>query len=127
MTNRPVSGGGPNSRVVKSVGVRAGPPSTNKVNPAGVSQLGYATAGRLTREGGHTSKNDAQKVFQGTAPQVPSGNAAAAETVAGPGGSRTVMRSGSQGTHGPVVPDRTPDPGDWFVQNYPGVPTAKGR
>src|SRR5215471_5845551 len=33
---------------------------------------------------------------------VPQGNAVAAATVCGPGGSRTVMRSGAQGTHGPV-------------------------
>jgi hypothetical protein len=127
MANRLVSGGGINSRVVKSVGVRAGPPSTQKVNPAGVAQYGYATGDKLRPQGGHTGVNAAERVFQGTAPQVPSGNAVAASTVAGPGGSRTIYKSGVQMQHGPSAGQPLPSTGNWFVENYPGVPTAKGR
>jgi len=39
---------------------------------------------------------------------VPLGNEVATNTVCGPGGSRTVMRSGSQSTHGAVNPGNAP-------------------
>jgi hypothetical protein len=107
MANR-LSGGGITMNKNVKGNVRAGPASTNKVSPAGVSQLGYATGDKLKGEGSHTGINTAQKVFQGTAPQVRSGNDVAASTVAGPGGSRTVLRSGGQGVHGPVIPDNRP-------------------
>jgi hypothetical protein len=122
-----LSGGGIQGKNVTSVSVKPGKPTTNVISPRGVSELGRAVGDRLNREGSHTGVKDAQKVFQGTAPQVPSGNAAAASTVAGPGGSRQVYPSGFQSLHGDVVKGSTSNPGDWFVREFPGVPTAKGK
>jgi hypothetical protein len=107
---------------VKKVGVRSGPASTNKVSPAGTSQLGYATGDKLKKEGSHTGINSAVPVFQGSASQVPSGNAVAASTVAGPGGSRTVYKSGYQMQHGPSA-GRPKEPDRHILSEYgPDVP-----
>jgi hypothetical protein len=95
-----LSGGGITSNKLVRPGVRTGPASTNKIDPRGVSQYGYSTGSLMTGPGGFTSKNSALPVNAGTAPQVPMGNAVAASTVCGVGGSRTVMRSGSQSLHG---------------------------
>jgi hypothetical protein len=96
------TGGGINSRVNKSVGVRNGAPATG-VRPAGVSQFGSSVGNHATGSG---------KVLRGGAERYATatpggnqrlGNAVAASTVCGVGGSRTVMRSGSQ-TGTPVTP-----------------------
>jgi hypothetical protein len=101
---RAKSGGGINSTVVRSVGVRTGPASTNKVSPAGVAQYGRAMGDQIRPGGGHTGKNSAEPVFQGTMPKVMLGNAKATDVgKGGPGTGRTVMRSGSQSQHGPVA------------------------
>ena len=42
-----ITGGGIQSRIVKKVGVRTGPASSNKISPRGASQYGYATGSRL--------------------------------------------------------------------------------
>jgi hypothetical protein len=97
-----MSGGGLTSNKLVRPGVKAGPANTNVISPRGVSEYGYATPGKM-RQGAHSGQNTAQPVKTGTASQVPSGNAVAAATVAGPGGSRTVYRAGVQGTHGPVA------------------------
>jgi len=97
------SGGGYTSNQVVRPGVRSGPPNTNLISPRGVSQYGYAPGSTLKKDGSYTTQNSALPVNQGTARQVPSGNAVAASTVAGPGGSRTVYRSGTQATHGPAA------------------------
>jgi hypothetical protein len=70
-----LSGGGINSRVVKRVGIKTGPASSNKISPRGVSQYGYATGSMLTREHSYTTQNSALLVNAGTMPQVPLGNA----------------------------------------------------
>jgi hypothetical protein len=95
-----LSGGGITSNKLKSVGVRTGPASTNKIDPRGVSQLGYSTGSLMTGPGGFTSKNSAIPVHAGTAPQVELGNKVAGNVKGGgPGAGRVVMRSGSQGQH----------------------------
>jgi hypothetical protein len=70
-------------------------PVPHAMSPRGVSQYGYATGGQLKGEGRHTSVNTALPVGDGKgyagpnpSPQRP-----------GPGGGRTVHRSGSQGRH----------------------------
>jgi hypothetical protein len=99
-----LSGGGINSRVVKRVGIRTGPASTNKISPRGVSQYGYATGSTLTREHSFTTKNSALPVNQGTMKQVPLGNAVALNVKGGgPGTGRTIHRTGTQQLHGSVA------------------------
>jgi hypothetical protein len=119
-----ISGGGITSNKLVRPGVKAGGPNTNKVNERGVFQLGTMQGDALRPSGGHTGQSTALPLMKGTASQVPSGNQVAAQTVAGPGGSRTVMRSGSQGVHGAPIPDTTPKPGNWFEREFPG---NKGR
>jgi len=95
------SGGKQTGGVVRP-GVRSGPPRANVISPGGVSQLG-AHVGNHTERG--TVRGARPEPLQrGTMPAVPMGNALA--TNVGPGGvgtGRTVMRSGSQSTHGPVA------------------------
>src|SRR5262245_39396721 len=92
-----LTGGGIQSRVVKDVGVKAGPPSTNIGNPGGVAQLGAAVA----------TKSAFEPVTSGKAAAPPLGNAVAAATDCRPGGSRTIYRAGSQSTT-PTVHDLPP-------------------
>jgi hypothetical protein len=103
-----ISGGGITGNKVKSVGVKAGPPRTNVISPRGVSQLGYSTGSMMNGPASFTSKNSAFPMKAGTASQVPSGNAVAASTVCGVGGSRTIYKSGTQQVHGPVVQGQSP-------------------
>jgi hypothetical protein len=115
-----LSGGGINSRVVKRVGVRTGPASTNKISPRGVSQYGYATGSTLTREHSFTTKNSALPVNQGTMKQVPLGNAVALNVKGGgPGTGRTTYRTGYQGQHGAPVQGSTPTPKDTLAEYGP--------
>jgi hypothetical protein len=98
-----VSGGGISSNKLVRVGVRTGPANTNKISPRGVSQLGYATGSMMKGPGSFSSKNSALPINAGVASQVPSGNAVAASTVCGVGGSRTVYKTGTQMLHGKVA------------------------
>jgi len=119
-----VSGGGIQSSVVKKVGVRVGPAQTNKISPRGVSQFGYAAGSRMSKSGSYGTESSSLPVKAGTAPQVPMGNAVAASTVCGVGGSRTVHRTGSQDRHGSPVPGNAPQGRDIFSQ-YPPETTSK--
>jgi hypothetical protein len=115
-----LSGGGINSRVVKKVGVRTGPASTNKISPRGVSQYGYATGSMLRGEHSYTTKNSALPVNQGTMKQVPLGNAVALNVKGGgPGTGRTTYRTGYQGLHGAPVQGSTPTPRDTLAEYGP--------
>ena len=96
-------GGGYGSRphVEKPVKTGSGSHSTR---PAGVSQIGYQVGDHRTDGRGSTGYrgekvHNPEKNFQPT----PFGNEIAARTVCGPGGSREVMSSGSQGQHGGVA------------------------
>jgi hypothetical protein len=72
--------------------IKAGPPRTEVISPSGVAAIGASI------------NYPRQPLVKGTAPQVPSGNQVAAETVCGPGGSRTVYKSGYQDLHGKASP-----------------------
>ena len=101
-----LSGGGSNKLVRPSI--KSGPPRTNIVSPASVDQLGQAVA----------FKKDPLPIR--TAPQVPMGNAVATNVGKGsPGAGRTVMKSGSQGTHGEVNPGHSPAPRDILSEYGP--------
>jgi hypothetical protein len=99
-----ISGGGLTSNKLVRPGVRTGPPSTNKIDPRGVSQYGYSTGSKLARAGSFTTENSALPVNAGTASQVPMGNAVALNVgKGGPGTGRTTYRSGYQAMHGQPV------------------------
>jgi hypothetical protein len=89
---RAKSGGGITSNKLVRVGVKAGPWRTNVVEPHAPDFLGQSTAFKKP------------PLYSGTAPQVALGNDLVTNVGAGgPGKGRTVMRSGSQGTHGPTT------------------------
>jgi hypothetical protein len=98
-------GGGPGSKVNKSVGNIPGKPA-QKISPGGVGQLG-SMQGDHVSDGPRTTTNyRGDKMVAGdlVRPGQPRmGNEDAFTTKAGPGGSREVMKSGSQGQHGPVA------------------------
>jgi hypothetical protein len=92
-------GGGIKSRVNVEPGYRHGQQKKRTI-PAGVAQIGQ-------RQGNHPTNKDATSyggvsLFGGTGYPSKLGNRAAAETKAGPGGSREVMPSGSQCMTGPA-------------------------
>jgi hypothetical protein len=121
-----ISGGGITGNKVKSVGVRAGGPSTNKISPRGVSQYGYATGSRPNKSGGYSTENTALPVNVGTMSQVPMGNAIATNVgKGGPGTARTVMRSGSQMMHGAPAPGNAPPSRGDILSQY-GRETSSG-
>jgi hypothetical protein len=103
-------GGGYGSRphVEKSVKTGSGSHGTR---PGGAASLGQAYGSHVTNKddtGYRGPKFHSDQSFQPT----PFGNQIAANTVCGPGGSRQVTNSGSQGTHGAT---------------NPGSPQPKGR
>jgi hypothetical protein len=118
-----LSGGGITSNKLVREGVRSGPPNTNIISPRGVSQYGYATGGMMKGSGSFTGRNSALDVNEGTASQPRSGNDVAASTVAGPGGSRTVYRAGSQSAT-PAV--QMPQGGKDILSEFGREPTDPG-
>jgi hypothetical protein len=70
-------------------------PTTHDMSPRGVSQYGYATGSRLTSTGHYTTENSALPIKQGRGYEGPTPPAQGV----GPGGGRTVHKSGTQGRH----------------------------
>jgi len=105
MAMRGSGGGGYGSRqhVEKSVRTGTGPRSAR---PAGVAQIGAMQGDHVTTHGGASTGYKGEKLHHDnrTFQPTPFGNEIAARTVCGPGGSREVMSSGSQGTHGATNP-----------------------
>jgi hypothetical protein len=73
-------------------------------------------------QGTHTTNRRTESDYRGeplhggrSFQPVPFGNEIAARTVCKPGGSREVLRSGGQGTHGSVNP------------GMPGLPSTRGQ
>jgi hypothetical protein len=126
MQHKIVSGGGINSRVVKSVGIKPGAPTTNVVSPRGVSELGYASGDKLRATGGHTGQNVSAPLFERKAPEQALGNQLVKNVGSGgPGTGRTVYRSSTQmqhGSGGPPLPSGRP----WYAE-YPGHETKEGK
>jgi hypothetical protein len=91
-------GGGPQSRNVKQVPVRTGG-AAKGINPGWAGQRGEA-------QGNHTMRGPTNYRGEPVVTSMPAGgdqrlgNAVAASTVCGPGGSRSVMATGSQQQHG---------------------------
>jgi len=99
------SGSGGGARVTEyPVRTGAGSRSTN---PAGVNMLGNIQGSHVTR--GEDGNYRGEPLHSGRSFQPSAfGNEIAARTVCGPGGSREVMRSGGQGTHGGTNPGSAP-------------------
>jgi hypothetical protein len=95
------SGGGIRSNKVTRQGVRTGS-QPKAIRPGGVGQIGASQGSHATTKG-DTGYRGA-KFFGGSAPSAKFGNEVAAATVCGPGGSRTVYSSGSQGGLKPARP-----------------------
>jgi hypothetical protein len=100
------AGGGIKSNKLVRPSVRTGR-RAEAINERGVAQFGTARGNHAT-ERAKLLKGDVEKVRgaerkAGQPGSVPLGNAVAASTVAGPGGSRTVSHCGSQGQFGPVA------------------------
>src|SRR5262245_8400120 len=96
-------GGGINSRSTAKVTTYHAGYNPNRVSPGGVRQLGNMRGDHY--EGGSTGYRG-ERVFHGEFArpgQSALGNEVAYATAAKPGGSRTVMPTGGQGTHGPVA------------------------
>jgi hypothetical protein len=74
---------------------KVGHPTTHAISPRGVSQYGYATGSRLTSTGHYTTENSALPVKQGPGYSGPT----PPKEGIGPGGGRTVHKSGTQGRH----------------------------
>jgi hypothetical protein len=95
-------GGGIGSRVNVEKPVRVGN-RAEAINERGVSQIGQSMGNKATD---HTKRLASIEPVRGqqrrpTQPSgFPLGNEVAAKTVCGPGGSREVMRSGTQGQKG---------------------------
>ena len=116
-TGRARSGGGYFGNKAVTKPVRAGPPRTNVVSKVAVSRLGSMIGNHTTETGGLPYK--AEPLYPATKSQVPAGNMVAASTVKGPGGSRTIYRTGSQARHGSTVgPQRD-------VPDVPGMKPGK--
>lgn len=118
-------GGGVNSRVNKSVGVRNGASATG-VRPAAVSQWGEALGNKAMGVSGKL-KGAAEK-YAGPAPiSVPLGNQVALNVgKGGPGTGRTVMRSGSQ-TGTAVTPQPIGPTKDTLAEFGPDSAGVRGR
>ena len=75
------------------------------VRPGHTGQIGTALGTHATEASDGVGTKHFERMLNGmTPPSVELGNARAVSTKCGPGGSRTVMRSGAQGMHGPAAP-----------------------
>jgi hypothetical protein len=95
--------GGLKSRNVVQKPVRTGV-GARGVNTKFVSRVGQSMGNKATEQSGIIPYVREEVYGGGSFRPAPMGNAVAASTQCGPGGSRTVMRSGQQGTHGAVNP-----------------------
>ena len=124
MVKSRLTGGGPDMNKNVGVGVRGGSRTTQAVSVAGLSQLGTAQGGRIKGSGSYSGVNSARNVFEGNKQAAtPMGNAVAASTKAGPGGSRTVYRSRTNAVHGPTV--GAPVQGRAIWPEYPPETTSR--
>jgi hypothetical protein len=106
-------GGGYGSRQHVEVPVRTGA-GPRSARPAGVAQIGISWGNHQTALGGSDTKYSGERLHNDrTFQKTKFGNEVAANTQCGPGGSREVMRTGSQGQHGQVAGSPRP-PGRGF-------------
>jgi hypothetical protein len=83
---------------------------------------------KATDGGGKTLRGGVEPMMSGklVRPGQPEmGNILAASTVCGVGGSRTIIATGGQGTHGPVAPGKPTPARDILREFGPDVPGRK--
>ena len=102
------AGGGIRSKNVVRKPVRTGQ-QRERVRPSGTAQIGQAQGNHITKQGS-TSYGGISPFRAGQGFPSEPGNTIAAKTVCGPGGSRTVMKSGSQATQGAPNPGQPMQP-----------------
>jgi hypothetical protein len=119
--------GGPGSRSLSKVNTYFGGRPSDRVSPGGVSQAGSAFGNHATDGGGKTLRGGVEPMMSGKLmrPGQPEmGNTLAPSTVCGPGGSRSVSKSGSQhglaSTPAPIGPTK-----DTLAEFGPDVPGRK--
>jgi hypothetical protein len=120
-------GGGYGSKPHVTKPVRTGAPR-ERIRPTGVAQLGQRQGNHFTEGGAKQSGYGGVPIFgagQGYASEL--GNAKAAATVCGPGGSRTVMKSGSQCMTGAVDPGKSPGRRDILSEFGPESMASRKR
>jgi hypothetical protein len=101
-------GGGIKSRTVVHKPVRTGAPRQH-VQKASVAQLGQMQGDHVTDRKGSTGYTGVGLIGPKHPISEPLGNEVAAKTVCGPGGSRTIYKTGFQQTHGqPAQGNPTP-------------------
>jgi hypothetical protein len=122
-------GGGIGSRATtKTTIYNAGYPA-ERINPRGVSQIGSNIGNHSTERskiltGGVEPVRGRDLVRPG---QPKLGNELAVSSVCGPGGSREVMRSGSQGQTGPAAGSPKPQGADILSEYGSDSPNVRGR
>jgi hypothetical protein len=100
---RSKSGGGITGKNVREVGYRTGKGAMSK-NPGKVAQLGSMVGDHITdRRASSGYRGEPWTIGPSFDPKA-FGNEIAVVTKCGPGGSREVMRTGSQGQHGAANP-----------------------
>jgi hypothetical protein len=122
-------GGGIGSRATTKVTVyNAGYPA-ERINPRGVSQIGESIGNHSTERGKKlTGGVEAVRGGAlGALGSVPLGNQVSVSTQCGPGGSRNVYGSGSQGQTGPVAGSPKPQGADILSEYGPDSPNVRGR
>jgi hypothetical protein len=98
------AGGGINSRVVKHTTAHKVEPRSKAVNPAATSQMGSMQGNHVTIPGGPMRTQGANvPLYRGAGYATPKGPT---ECGQGPGAGRTIMKTGTQMTHGPVSGQR---------------------
>jgi hypothetical protein len=101
MSHRPA--GGLKSKNITERPVRVGP-GARAIDKNWVAQIGSSQGNHATMKSKILPDHRADPYGGPSFRPAPMGSTVAAQTVCGPGGSRTVMRSGQQGTHGNVNP-----------------------
>jgi len=118
--NRPAGGIGSKANAPKATAYYPGA-AAKGITPGYASQRGEAV-GNHTMQGPTNYRGEPMVTSMLAGGDRRLGNAVAASTVCGVGGSRTVMPAGGQGTHGPVNPGQPVPKGELF----PGWPAGKG-
>jgi hypothetical protein len=117
--------GGIGSRVVVEKPVRTGQ-NAREMRPAGVAQYGAAIGNKATDHAGVLRGGVEPVVGQRKPISVVLGNEKALDVgCGGPGTGREVMRSGSQGQHGPVAGTTKPEGRDVLSAFGPDVPNRR--
>jgi hypothetical protein len=101
------AGGGPNSNKVVRPSYRQGQ-QRERVIPAGAAQLGQRQGNHIT-DGGST-RYGGVPLIGGTGLRSELGNAKAVATICGPGGSRTIYKTGFQTQTGAANPGQPMTP-----------------